>query len=222
MTKLTFRVSNDGKHIAGRSIPVEPDDTNLDDEFVSITTAEPNEFQTALENEILANAASRMADEHASNAKLARGNATKVECAIRRNERDMNKLNKQIAHIEALMPTCVKALGLTGFSLGAILGASEVLYFHGPTVTTPGTLLAAALFIAVGTGFGWFFAWILRQHFDDRRAECKDQLDRCKIAIKRLTAEKQAQLEKADEYDKLSADERKRSYEHRGFIDRKN
>lgn len=99
---------------------------------------------------------------------------------LKRCENNLKETRQKLKTIEAFYPvaSCV-AFGV-GFTMGLLLAVSQLLRFHGPTVTFFDTLAAFIIYIVVGTGFGTGFTWLV---FDWYKTTTKDRRLRIK-AIK--------------------------------------
>ena len=72
--------------------------------------------------------------------------------------------------------------------MGLALAVSQLLRFHGPTVTFFGTIAAFIIYLVIGSGFGAGFAWLMFDWYRTTVKECRLRIKAIKNKIDELTS----------------------------------
>jgi len=111
---------------------------------------------------------------------------------LRRCESDLKETRKKLKTIEAFYPVAFCVAFVIGFIMGLVLAVSQLLRFHGPTVTFFGTLAAFVIYLVVGTGFGAGFAWLVFDWYKTTTKDCRLRIKAIKSKIEELTSKQPA------------------------------
>lgn len=128
------------------------------------------------------------ADQKARAVEEARKEQERLE-QLAKCQTDLEKTREKFNTVNAFYPIALCATFVIGFILGLTLAVSQLLRFHGPTVTFFETIAAYIIYSIVGLAFGAGFAWLVFDWYRTTVKECRQRIRAIKNKIKALTPE---------------------------------
>ena len=127
------------------------------------------------------------ADRKARAAEAARKEQERIE-QLAECETDLEKTRNKLEIVKAFYPVAFCAAFVAGFIMGLALAVSQLLRFHGPTVTFFGTIAAFIIYLVISSGFGAGFAWLMFDWYRTTVKECRLRIKAIKNKIDELTS----------------------------------
>lgn len=210
---MQFFQSSDGKKFAGFKFS-EPKAVVAEEVVTAGKVTTDNKVVNEMLAQIAENCSSGYAEKASHYFQRANHAAEKISALIEKGQR----IKKKIRFWKGATLPCTLVHGVIGLILGIMLGISQVLRFHGPTVTFLGTIGAFGIYALSGAFFAAFMGWLGRATALNFALCYKEDLEKIQDLLRHYEEKEEAYILKTEEYAKLAQEEKKKELIYRGFI----